>query len=109
MRNKLMLFFCNAALTQPPKKWEKNRCTHVIVVQMMKRIDVDDESSLPIRASYRRFVIGIYVATAVAVNSKLWCLLSTPCQRGLNKHPRIYARRIYLRFYSVDSYILLIL
>lgn len=72
---------------------------------MMKRIDVDDESSLPIRASYRRFVIGIYVATTAAVNSKLWCLLSTPCKRGLNKHPRIHARRIYLRFYSVTYFL----
>lgn len=32
---------------------------------MMEHTDVDDESSLPVRFSNRRFVIGIYVATAV--------------------------------------------
>lgn len=52
---------------------------------MMKRIDADDESSLPIRARNRRFAIGIYVAVAAAVNAKLWCLLTIPCKRELNK------------------------
>lgn len=70
---------------------------------MMERINADDESSLLVRFSNRRFVIGIYVATAPAINAKLWCLLTMPSERGLNKHPQIHVWRICLQFYSIAS------
>lgn len=67
--------------------------------------DANDESSLPVRFSNRRFVIGIYVATVSAINAKLWCLLTMPSERGLNEHPQIHIWRICLQFYSTISYI----